>query len=237
MKASLLIIITLCYFHVDAQLRIGIQGGYNSAHVSPSHSSSIIYTDQSSSKIYDYTTTSLRGFQAGVVTELRLAHALFLRTSLLINGKGTRIRRIGMNDTSARLLELHYIEVPISVVHKWSMGKRLSAFGGGGLYAARAFRGVEIGEGYSRSGPYYIENHVVFRSDNSTNSGHPTVINPNDYGFNFITGVERRGIQLVFSFEQGLQRLFPKRPIFKEKASTNRVLGFSVVYLFKANRR
>ncbi len=78
MKILLLTIATLCYINAEAQLRIGVQGGYNSARISPSQSSSVIY---------NYATTSFRGFQAGAVAEARLAHNWFLRQSFLVNGR------------------------------------------------------------------------------------------------------------------------------------------------------
>ncbi|GEO09244.1 outer membrane beta-barrel protein [Segetibacter aerophilus] len=236
MRKGLLIFFTLLYAFTNAQVRIGLQGGYNSAHISPRHSSSVIFRNESSSISYDYTTSSFRGFQAGAVAELTLAHDWFLRSGLLVDGKGTRLKKIGFSDTSTRFIELLYIEVPVSLVHNWKIGERLDAFGGVGLYAARAFRGVEKGEGNTPGISYYLYNRVKFTSRNEENGSVPTRIIPIDYGATAIAGLEWQRIQLLVSYFQGFQRVFPKSLIFQEKY-TNRVLGFSAVYLFNIKRK
>src|SRR5690606_37894783 len=153
-------------------IKIGVQAGYNNAHFSPK---------SSSSEIYSYSTSGFRGFNAGAVAEMRLWEDWIFRPALLINGKGSRIEKTGFSNKSSRFIELHYIELPVIMVHKWNAGKNSSAFAGAGIYIARAFRGVEKGEGTSLSGPHYIYNTVKFSSQNKENHGHPTIINPFDY--------------------------------------------------------
>lgn len=235
MKISLLFFFSLYYICAEAQFRFGLQGGYNSAQIYPRNLSSNIYTDQSSLTIYNYSTSRFRGFTAGVVAEVTLAHNWFLRPGVLVNQKGTRLKRIGFGDTSTRFIELHYIEVPVTLVHRWKADEKLSILGGGGVYAARAFRGVEKGEGTTPGGPYYLHNYVNFSSRNEENKSFPTIINPTDYGITMVAGLERQGIQLIVSYNHGLRRVFPKSNVFQEK-STNRVLGISAVYLFTKQR-
>jgi len=226
MKILLLATALFCFICTQAQLRIGVQGGYNYTRLSPNHASS---------EVYSYSTRGFRGFQAGAVFEMRVSQNWIFRPAILVNGKGTRLEKTGMGNTSSRFIELHYVEIPISMVRSWSAGKNAFAFAGAGLYLARAFRGVEKGEGTSQSGPYYIYNSVELSSHNKENDGHPTIIKPFDYGFNLLAGVERRNIQLLICYEQGLERVFPRSLVFEEKL-TNRVFSLSAVYLFNTKR-
>lgn len=226
MRIILLAITLLCFIGSQAQIRIGVQGGYNHARLSP---------NQSSSEIYSYSTRGFRGFHAGAVAEIKVYENWIFRPAMLVNGKGARLEKTGFSDKSSRFIELHYIEVPIVVVHKWNVSKSSTAFAGAGMYIARAFRGVEKGEGTSLSGPYYIYNSVEFSSHNEENDGHPTIINPFDYGFNVVAGVQRQSLQLLASYGHGLQRVFPKSLVFEERF-TNRVFSLSAVYLFNTKR-
>ena len=226
MKLLLLSIILFCFISTQAQLRVGVQGGYNYARLSP---------NQTSSGVYSYSTSGLSGFQAGAVFEMKVSEYWIFRPSLLINGKGTRLEKAGMGITDSRFIQLHYVEIPISFVRSWTAGKDAFVFTGAGLYFARVVRGVEKGEGSSSSGSYSFHNSVEFSSDNKENDGHPTIINPFDYGFNLLAGVERRNIQLIMSYGQGLARVFPKSLVFEEKF-TNRVLSLSAVYLFNTKK-
>ena len=223
MKIILLAITLSSFIGSQAQIRIGVQGGYNHARLSPR---------QSSSDIYSYSTSGFRGFNAGAVAEIKVSQNWIFRPALLVNGKGTRLEKTGFGNKSSRFIELHYVEVPIAIIHKWNTGKNFNVFAGGGMYIARAFRGVEKGEETSSFGTSYIYNSVEFSSHNEKNDGLPTIINPFDYGFNVVAGVQRESIQLLASYGHGLQRVFPKSLVFEEKF-TNRVFSLSVVYLFK----
>jgi len=222
MKIILLAITLSCFIGSQAQIRVGVQAGYNHARLSPG---------QSSSEIYSYSTNGFRGFNAGVVAEVKISENWIFRPALLVNGKGTRLEKAGFGNKSSRFIELHYFEVPMAMIHKWNTGKNLTAFAGGGMYIARAFRGVEKGVEASPGGPSFIYNSVQFSSHNDKNDGLPTIINPFDYGLIALAGVQRKSIQLLASYEHGLQRVFPKSLVF-EKRFTNRVFSLSVVYLF-----
>ena len=226
MKIILLVITILCAVRSQSQIRIGVQGGYNHARLSP---------NESSSDIYSYTTRGFRGFQIGAVAEISIAENWVFRPGMFVNGKGTRLEKAGFEDKSTRFIELHYLEVPMVVEHKWDLGKNFVALAGAGMYIARAFRGVEKGEGTSLSGSYYINNSVEFSSNNKENDGHPTIINPFDYGLNFLAGIQRQSIQLLVGYGYGLQRVFPKSLVFENKF-TNKVFSLSAVYFFKNKR-
>ncbi len=224
MRIFLLAAFSLACLPSKAQLQIGVQGGYNHAWFSPATS---ISTN------YKYTTSPFRGFQVGINAEKKLSQNWHLRSALLLNGKGTRLKsESSFDDTSSRFIELHYLEVPVSLVRQWKAGKHLFAFVGAGGYIARAIRGVEKGEGKSFGGPFFIYNGVEFHSQNPESDGHPTIINPLDYGYNLLASIECGNIQVLLSYSQGLQRVFPKSLVFEEKFTT-RTLSLSATYLFR----
>lgn len=214
-----LCLVCLC---AKAQLQLGLQAGYNDPWFSPGSSASTNYT---------YTTSSYRGFQAGIIAGEKLSENWFFRSGLLVNGKGTRLKKESSFDTSSRLIELHYLEVPLSFVHQWKAGKHLVVLVGAGGYAARAIRGVEKGEGKSYDGPFFIYNVVEFRSRNPQNDGQPTIINPFDYGFTLQAGIGQGNIQLLLLYSQGLQRVFPKSLVFEDKFTT-RTFSVAGTYWF-----
>jgi hypothetical protein len=226
MRIFLLATFSLACLSTKAQLQLGIQGGYNQPWFSPTTSINTNYT---------YTTSPFRGFQVGIYAEKKLSRNWLLRSGLLIDGKGTRLKRTSSFDTTSRFIELHYLEVPVSFVRQWKVGKRLFAFVGAGGYVATAIRGVEKGEGKSFGGPFFIYNRVEFHSQNPESDGKPTVINPFDYGYKLLAGIERGSIQVLLSYSQGLQRIFPKSLVFEEKFTT-RTLSLSATYLFGTKR-
>jgi outer membrane protein with beta-barrel domain len=233
MRIFLLTIVCLCSICVEAQWRIGIQGGYNRARFSPSSAS----TEDNSLIIYTYTTSPLGSVQIGIVTDVQLASSWLLRSGVMINGKGTRFTKESVfSDSSSRFVEVGYLEVPLTMVHQWKMSNDWRFVAGAGVYAARALRGVEKGEGVSLGGGLYgIYNFLKFRTTNPDNTGLPTIINPFDYGFILTAGIEHRGIQFLLSYGHGLQQLFPTSLVCDDKFTT-RVLSISAAYLFKITR-
>lgn len=232
MRILLLTIASFYCICAEAQWRIGIQAGYNHARFSPSSAS----TEDNSTIIYNYTTSPLGRGQIGIVADVRLASGWLLRSGLMIEGKGTRFTKASVfSDTSSRFIEVYYLEIPMTIVHEWKMSKNWQIFAGTGVYAAKALRGIEKGEGQSWSGPYGIYNLVEFGTTNPENSGLPTIINPFDYGFILTTGVQHRGIQFLISYGWGLQQLFPRSLLFNDKFTT-RVLSISAVYLLQISR-
>jgi hypothetical protein len=174
--------------------------------------------------------------QIGIVTDVHVASSWLLRSGVMINGKGTWLTKASVfSDTGSRFIEVYYLDVPLTIVHQWKMGKDWQIFAGAGVYAARALRGIEKGEGRSWSGPYGIYNLVEFRRDNPENLGLPTIINPFDYGVILTPAGEHRGIQLILTYGQGLQQLFPTSLVFDDKFTT-RVVSISAAYLFKITR-
>jgi len=215
-----------CIF-AQAQIRLGLQGGYSRVTWT-----SVNATSSASGDLYANTTSGLSGFQAGIVTEVSLSAKLVLRPGLFVSGKGTTLNRQSYFDTSSRAIWIQYVEVPVTLVYQVSLGKKATGFVGGGLYAARAFNGVEKGESRTFSGESLIWNNVEFGSHNDGPVFQllPTIIKSFDYGLTVLAGVELKGVQLLLTYSYGLNPLLPNGKPYNGNY-TNSGLTVSAAYL------
>ena len=204
-----------------AQMKIGLQAGYNSTKFTK--------TGFSPNPIGESYETSWRGgFNLGAVTEIKIAKALYLQPGILIQGKGTHLDYTSSFDTSSRFIELHYLELPVSLKFKTTLGKNTRAIAGLGLYGSKAIRGVEKGSGVSFSGPHAIYNKVEFSNENETQRL-PTIIKPFDFGYSFLLGVEIKKFQLSAAFCQSFNGITPGEKVYNGNFK-NSVLSLSLTY-------
>lgn len=205
----------------NAQMKIGLQAGYNH--------SKFTKTKFSPDPIGgSYQTSYLSGFNIGVVTEIEIAKDLYLQPGILIQGKGTNLSFTSSFDTSSRFIELHYLELPVSLKFKTNPGKNIRAITGLGLYGSKSIRGVEKGSGASYSGPYTIYNKVEFSNRNETQKL-PTIIKPFDFGYSLFLGVEIKKFQLFTTFCQSFKGITPSEKIY-EGNFKNSTLSLSITY-------
>lgn len=218
--------------YAQAQIRLGVQGGYSRVKWA-----SINATSSNLSFVESYTTSGLSGFQTGVIAEVNLSHELLLRPSLFVSGKGTTLNRQSWYDTMSRGIWIQYIEVPVTLIYQVSLSSKLAGFAGGGIYAAQAFRGVEIGQSKTLSGVHSIYNEVELgtRNDGPGTQTLPTVIKPFDYGFTILAGVEVKSVQLLLTYSHGLTTVLPNgEPYHGNYANSG--LTFSAAYLLSTQR-
>jgi len=215
---------------VQAQLRIGVQGGYSRVRWASINPTSSILP-------LSYTTCALSGFQTGLVAEVNLWNRLFLRPALFVSGKGTTLNRQSWFDTSSRGIWLQYVELPVTLVYQVILSRKVTGFVGAGLYAAPAFSGIEKGEEKTLSGEYGIYNEVEFgtHNDGPVIQMLPTIIKPFDYGFTVLAGVELRSVQLLLTYSRGLKALLPNGKPYNGNY-TNSGLTVSAAYLIKTKR-
>ena len=117
-------------------------------------------------------------------------------------------------DTSKKNIELHYIELPVVLVYKMKISSSSHAYAGTGLYLARAIRGVETGQGKFISGPYPIQNKVIFSNENPDRRL-PTVIKPFDWGYTATAGLESKKLQMSLNYSLSSSPILPNRNIYK----------------------
>ena len=227
MRQLLLMVTCLWSVCMHAQLRLGLQGGYNRVKWAASDAVPTS-TDE------NYATSGLSGFQSGVVAEIRILNSLSLRSGVFISGKGTTLKHQSQswNDTSSRSIWIRYLEAPVTLIYYYNLYKQVRAFTGGGFYAAQAFRGVEKGEGHDATGPYTMYNEVEFSNQNE-NQIYPTIMKPFDYGYTFLTGIERNRVQLLLTYSRGIKNLLPNSFNGNYRNST---LSLSLAYLLSTKK-
>jgi len=221
MKALYIGIFIFITHFSNAQMKIGLQAGYNH--------SKFTKTKFSPNPIYEsYETSWFRGFNIGVVTEIAIANDLYLQPGILLQGKGTHLSFTSSFDTSSRFIELHYLELPLSLKFKTNWGNNMRAITSLGLYGSKAIRGVEKGSGISYSGPHSFYNKVEFSNKNETQRL-PTIIKPFDFGYSLLLGVEIKNFQLFTTFSQSFKGITPNEKIYNGNFR-NSTLSLSVTY-------
>lgn len=221
MKAIYIGIFLFITHFSNGQMKIGLQAGYNH--------SKFTKTKFSPNPINaSYQTSWLSGFNLGVVTEIEIARDLYLQPGIMLQGKGTQLSYKSSFDTNSRLIELHYLELPISLKFKTNWGKNMTAIAGLGLYGAKSIRGVEIGSGATGFGPYTIYNKVEFSNENETQRL-PTIIKPFDFGYSFLVGIEIKRFQLFTTYCQSFKGITPSEKIYNGNFK-NSTLSLSATY-------
>jgi outer membrane protein with beta-barrel domain len=229
MRVLILLFLSFWYTSGQAQIRLGVEGGYSRVTWT-----SINATPGASGDLYANTTSGLSGFRAGIVAEVSLSAKLLLRPALFVSGKGTTFNRQSYFDTSTRAIWIQYVEVPVTLIYQVRLSKRITGFVGGGLYAAEAFNGVEKGESRTFSGESLIWNNVEFGSHNDGPVFQllPTIIKSFDYGLTVAAGVALKSVQLLLTYGHGLNTLLPNGKPYNGNYA-NSGLTVSAAYLLK----
>lgn len=216
--------------YAGAQVRLGIQGGYSRVTWASINATPSTFAES-------FTTSGQGGFQAGVVADVKLSTKIFLRPALFISSKGTRLNRYSWVGNNSQNIWIQYAEVPVTLAYQVGLGRKVTGFAGGGLYAAHAFSGVEKGQSRTLTGEYLIWDKVEFGSHNDGPAFQmlPTIVEKFDYGFTFLAGVEVKGLQLLLTYSHGLRPLLPNGKPYNGNY-TNSGLTISAAYLIKMKR-
>ena len=229
----ILLLLFTCFWCIfaQAQIRLGLQGGYSRVKWTSINATSSVLP-------LSYTTCALSGFQTGLVAEFNLWNRLCLRPALFVSGKGTTLNRQSWFDTSSRGIWLQYVEVPVTLVYQVILSRKVTGFVGAGLYVAQAFSGIEKGEEKTGTGEYGIYNEVEFgtHNDGPVIQMLPTIVQPFDYGFTILAGIELKSVQLLLTYSHGLQPLLPNGKPYNGNY-TNSGLTISAAYLINTKRR
>jgi outer membrane protein with beta-barrel domain len=231
MKKLFFVLFFFVSTHSFSQIKTGIEAGYNSARFA--HSGEIPLAD------YGNSTSSISTFHAGIISDIPLSKKIFLQPALLYYGNGTHINGQaldpGYESSSNTTIQIYYLRLPVNVVCKMKLNNRVKLMAGTGLYAAKGLSGTGKGniEGSGLSGlpfAYVFNSKVNFSTDNS--SSNETNINPFDFGFNFLAGIEWKNFQLTANYSQGFSQVYADGG-FKYK---NAVLGISLACLFSLKK-
>jgi len=211
LKTLVLIILLVCSAAANAQL--GIKAGINTASEIKSFNQMEVSENFRSNK--------LQGYQIGLVYQLMPSKSgLGIGIGALMSQKGSTfiIDSTSVdNDFKQGYREINYMEVPLNLRYRLSLGFI-------GLYA---FGGVY--------GGYALSAKTVNETDNTTTDDtFGSFIERTDYGYNVGAGVELfRKIQLGGTFSQGIKTTNQPNIILPLATSnTNKVITVNLVYMF-----
>ena len=237
MKLFFVIPILFLVTRIEAQVRIGIQGGIN-------HSKWFYREDASAGGRHVTKTSWINNFQSSFVAEISLANSLGLRSSIGISGKGSNMEHEYRFTASSRTIKLYYAELPVTFIYSYKINKEVKLFGGGGFYVSYGLSGKE--DGHIESGipgmnltTTTFNNKIVFKKNSEIQfdpmKSDPIVIKPLDIGYTFLGGIEYKRVGLFLNFTQGISELIPGGYYFTSNFK-NQVLNISAVYMLKNER-
>jgi hypothetical protein len=215
-----------------AQLKVGIQAGYNT--------SGWDYTGHTNSTGYVTETEGLGGFQGGVLTELGLSNKLALRTSLLYIRKGTQLNTHYRPHTGNRTIKVSYLELPVTVSYHVDYNK--FRFGlGAGLYGGLALSGKHKGTLYSTpiggtTTSQQFSNDIKIGSTGGElvpSFSDAFALDRYDYGYTVLSSIEfNRMLLLNVSYTAGLRDLLSDGYAWSYNENfRNRTVSISLGYL------
>lgn len=165
---------------------------------------------------YDYKLKT--GFHIGVNAEVPVAPEFYVQPGLLFSTKGAKIENPG-DDTKVKL---SYLEIPINVLYKPTLGsgKLLLGFG--------PYIGIAVG-GKIKTGSHSVDIH--YKNDISAAETRPTYKRM-DFGGNLLAGYELSNkVSVQLNAQLGMVNLDPKIDGKKPDTKTkNTGFGFSVGY-------
>ena len=216
-----------------AQVRVGLQAGYNSAK-------------------WDYTVTpgnwqttndAISGFNAGVLGLFDLNKHIGFEGALLFNRTGTKLMFGYRWDKSSREIKLNSLNLPLIVLYNVSV-KNMRFGLGGGFYGAYILSGTEQGttERVVINGPpiiQVIDNKVEFESPTQpfdpTNPA-PINIKHFDGGYVIATTIEfKRLLLLRASYNGGFSEVLPAGYMFSGNFK-NKLISVSLAVLLSRGK-
>jgi hypothetical protein len=216
----LLLNLLLSFTYVNAQIKLGVQGGYGLSKWNALQKNGI--------SDYTYQTKKMGGLNFGIVSEINLSQKLIIRPGIFLTVKGTILDGVTWFDTSSEHIYLDYVELPVSLMYKIYEHRNVSVSLGGGAYAAYCYVGAEIGAGTASSGPYKILDRVVFGNRNKDQIL-PMIVEHMDFGYTINSSIQWRRFQFLASYEHGLKDLLPNPALFNNNFR-NSTINFSIAY-------
>ena len=192
--------------------QLGIKAGINMANEINSLSESDIKAG--------FNSTNLTGYQIGLVYQVMPKNTGFgVESGVLFSQKGSSFSDSTNIDNVIKqgYKELNYLEIPVNVRYRLSLG-------GVGLYG---FGGVYVG--YALNGKTVDETTEAIQDETFSGFSDHT-----DYGYNIGAGVELfKKIQFGATWSQGLKNTSaPFAGLPTPTKATNRVYSINLVYLF-----
>jgi hypothetical protein len=223
--------LVICSSH--AQVRVGVQAGYNSAK----------WALTVPQRNWETSNDAVSGFNVGMLGMLELKKRIGLRGALLFNGGGTKLKHRYRFNSSLREIKLYTLNLPVTAMYKVDIKKM--RFGlGGGFYVAYVLSGTEKGttEQFIINGSPEIDpvdNKVEFgSSDQPFDPSSTNAIKVNRFDAGYVVGATiefNRRLVLQASYNGGLHNLLPGGYSFGGNFK-NKVISLSLAVLLSRGR-
>ncbi|HEY0609645.1 MAG TPA: porin family protein [Chitinophaga sp.] len=223
-KQLILLAAGMCFgLYSFAQVSFGVKAGFSGANLSSK------FDAPGFERKTD--TKWIPAFHAGVIVDITLTDNFSLQPGLFYSAKGNkRGGTDSLGSTVSATTRLNYLELPLNVLYKHSLGKgRL--FAGLGPYLAYGISGkVKWKNDYNDMRPDINEDvDVKFKNEVGSNSN-VIYVKPLDAGANVTIGYEMdMGLLFSVNYSQGLVNTSP----YSYEIEKNRYIGISVGYLLK----
>ncbi len=226
---SLLFLCLLTGFNVSAQrrfgyrpTRFGITGGLNLT--------GLKYTPSENSPAAK--SRPLTSFQAGVLVDYQITNWMSLEPEFLVTGKGANFKIKDRMEKTTYKMHPWFLEVPVNLLFRSSLGYRSNLFFGGGPYIAFALGGKGEYEGPANTNPYFSDHRLKF------GNGSQKDMRMIDLGLNFKAGVEfNRNLRIGAQYGLGLRNLAPEKNEEGPDILKNRAFSVTLTILFGRSYR
>lgn len=162
------------------------------------------------------------GFHIGANAEFKISSHLYLQPGLLYTTKGDKEEEYPYGQLAILKVRLSYLEVPVNLLYKPSLGKGSLLFGIGPYFA--------VGVSGKRKSDFWGNQTVNFKSPINTHTHHTeTYFKRMDAGANLSAGYEfRNGISFKLNAQQGLMKINPKYTNYDSGKYSRKNTGFGI---------
>jgi hypothetical protein len=220
-----LVTIILCFISVTtfAQLKLGIEAGYNVSQ----------FTSKGGNSQFFFL-SNLNTFQAGLVGEEKLNKHFFLQAGVSFTQKGSvkDATQYAVGGGPSTIVKLNYIQIPVNMFYKIKLNSSLKALLGAGLYGAFGISGSDKGTSIDATtgSESQVNNKVRFQNNTIYVAG-ITYIKPFDIGYNLVAGLEWKNLQFKATINDGFKNIYPSG----DTEFRNQVFSATVAYLLPWN--
>ncbi len=221
MKKKILFVTFLCMLagmSAFSQVKLGIKGGINFADLK--------YEPQDQTHgIPD--ANSLPSYHLGVIVDLPLASMLSLQPGVFYTGKGSKLKYSGDNWDFTQTMNPTYIEVPVNILFKPTIGANTKFYVGAGPYIAKGVGGQVSYDGNLGDISGHTDHDIKFGNSSDDD------LKSTDIGANVLAGFEfSNGLLLGAQYGMSFTNNAPKGENSDTKILRNKVLGISLGFLF-----
>lgn len=200
-----------------SQVRFGIKAGVNMADLKYEPQDETHGTPDAN---------SLTSFHAGVIMDVPLAEVVSIQPGVMFTGKGSKLQYSGSGWDYTQKMNPLYVEVPVNILFKPTIGTNTKFYVGAGPYIAAGVGGKFSFDG--NAGPFDVAgDHDLKFGDKSGDD-----LKSTDIGGNVLAGFEfSNGLLLGAQYGLSFTNNAPKGENSDSKILKNKVLSVSIGYL------